>query len=204
MCRFVAILFATILTAYSTISAVVGLLSATWWTGYRNVGIASYCYENSAVKFGNDYYKICSSFDWDTLANIQEQSMVCLLVAAAGLGSLALLILLCNCLCACFCINLAGTCTAALIIIEGLCILATCILMASNYEWGYPLGTQSLGSAYILNIVAVPVSFIAASLTFVYHQPTTDNDYDNNGYGNYNHDNNEHHNYKYDYTVSNE
>eukprot|EP01134_Creolimax_fragrantissima_P007148 CFRG7148T1 len=172
MCRFIAIVLASILTIYSTFAAFFGVFSLTWWTGTRDVGIASNCNSGSSVTVNGLDVAYCTDFSLDALANDTERAMAGLLMVAIILGILALIVMVFNIIFACCCINLAGPVTAGVIVLQGLCILATCITMGFYYSWEYPVGTDSLGAAYILNIVAVVASLSAASLTGVHHYRT--------------------------------
>ncbi|KNC80778.1 hypothetical protein SARC_06872 [Sphaeroforma arctica JP610] len=174
MCRFIAIVIAAVLTSYSTFAAFFGIFSTEWWTGTVNVGIATAC--NSTANLDGQSY--CNDFSLDTLSNSTEQAMFGLLVASIIVGLLALIVMVFNIIFACCCINLAGPFTGLLMFLQGACILATILTMGFYYSWSYPVGTSSIGSAYIVNIVAVPLSGVATALTGVHHYSRNERDAD--------------------------
>ncbi|KNC82292.1 hypothetical protein SARC_05426 [Sphaeroforma arctica JP610] len=164
MCRFFAIIFAAVLTAYSVFAAFFGIFSTSWWTGPNNyeIGIATNCGNTDEIN------GFCTDFTWDAFANSTERAMAGLLIASVILGLMCFCVMVFNIIFACCCINLAGPMTGILAVLNGLCLAAVCIVMGFYCHWEFPPLTDIVGSAFIIVIAAVPCTFIAAALTGVH------------------------------------
>ncbi|KNC83826.1 hypothetical protein SARC_03933 [Sphaeroforma arctica JP610] len=167
MYRLTNVIVSLVLTLYTTASAAYGVFSTSWWTGPGNyqIGIATNCAQTyNATVVDSNAVQFCTDFQWDAYAKMEETAMAGLLIVAAILGLICLFMMVMNIWMECCCKFKAPPVVSLVLTAQAQLLLAPCIIMAIYYNFTYPKWTDSLGLAYILVIVAIPMAFVSAFL----------------------------------------
>lgn len=175
VCHWLGCITAFILLLFTTISAIVLIYEETWWKsntspGYPNIGLACAPEQNCAAL---DY---TVSFSWDSLTTTDQKACAGLLVAAACCGSIALFFLTWAVLFFCCAMRVAGLFAGVFAGLQFIAFLSAILVFAGMWDWSVP-AEYYMGGAYIVGIICVPVSLLAAVMATADHRMHEKDDY---------------------------